>query len=77
MLQTWAVWEDHAAAAGFDPGAPQLTQLLDFLYDARNGALANRGKQRTRSAKALLKGLKWFATRAQTTVLQEHGKARH
>ena len=46
MLQTWEVWEDYAAVAGFDPGAPQLTQLLDFLYDARNGAIANRGKQR-------------------------------
>ena len=72
MLQTWAVWEEYAAAAGFEPGAPQLTQLLDFLYDARNGALANRGKQRTRSAKALSKGLKWFAIRAQTKILQEH-----
>ncbi len=76
MLQTWVVWEEYAVAAGFDPGAPQLTQLLDFLYDARNGALANRRKQGTRSAKALLKGLKWFATRAQTAVLQEHVEKR-
>ena len=27
MLQTLAVWEAYAAAAGFDAGAPQLTQL--------------------------------------------------
>ena len=55
----WRTWIGFCASLSWKPGKPLMGQMLDFLASLAEGSYVNRGSGRVRSAKSVLRGVRF------------------
>ena len=68
-LSGWQVWTSYCVLQGWTAAAPSMAQVLDFLESLRAGCTRDRGKERKRSAAAVLRAMFFAAFKLSLPVL--------